>query len=117
MRSCRVWVGEGCTWLPAWHHGNWESVIDVCDRRTCRVRPVVRSTASLVTTLGCCYFGGLEEECTKHTDLGVGGWVIAGENVSSTCTLTRRHGGMYPMNLSFALLRYGALTQTLCLTT
>jgi hypothetical protein len=44
-------------------------------------------------------FGGREEECTKHTDLGVGGWVIAGENVSSTGPLTAPHGGMHPMNL------------------
>jgi hypothetical protein len=44
-------------------------------------------------------FGGCEEECTKHTDLGVGGWFIASENVSSTGALTGPHGGMHPMNL------------------
>ena len=94
-----MWVGEGCTWLPAWHHGHWESVIDVCDRRTCRIRPVVRSTESLVHYPRLLVFGGREEECAKNTDLGVGGWVIAGENVSSTGALTGRHGGMHPMDL------------------
>jgi hypothetical protein len=44
-------------------------------------------------------FGEREEECAKNTDLGVGGLVIAGENVSSTGPLTAPHDGMYPMNL------------------
>ena len=44
-------------------------------------------------------FGGREEECAKNTELGFGGWVIAGENVSSTGALTVRHGGMHLMNL------------------
>ena len=51
-----------------------------------------------VTILGCFHFSG-EGEKKKTQDLGVGGWVIAGENVSSTSPLTVQHGGMHPMNL------------------
>jgi hypothetical protein len=59
---------------------------------------VVRSIASLVHYPRLLPFDGCEEECTKHT-IRVLGWVIAGENVSSTGALTGLHGGMHPVNL------------------